>query len=105
MQRRGINKRLPFAEAENGQKDRNKEGVEEEREAATERGINKRGRGKRERTGKSRRRLGAVATAEAQAEAEAEAEAATGPAVQFLAAWSTNVLPIYYFCGVRPSSH
>lgn len=41
MQRRDINKRLSFAEAENGQKDRNKEEVEEEREPATEKGINK----------------------------------------------------------------
>lgn len=38
----GINKRLSFAEEENGQKDRNKE-VQEEREAATEKGINKAG--------------------------------------------------------------
>lgn len=46
MQRRDINKRLSFAEAENGQKDRNKEEVEEERELATKKGINKsRGRG------------------------------------------------------------
>lgn len=43
MQRRGINKRLSFAEAENGQKDRNKEEVEEEREPAAEKGINKSG--------------------------------------------------------------
>lgn len=43
MQRRDINKRLSFAEAENGQKDRNKEEVEEEREPATEKGINKAG--------------------------------------------------------------
>lgn len=43
MQRRGINKRLSFAEAENGQKDRNEEEVEEEREPATEKGINKSG--------------------------------------------------------------
>lgn len=48
MQRRGINKRLSFAEAENGQKDRNKEEVAKEREAVTERGINKPGRGERE---------------------------------------------------------
>lgn len=48
MQRRGINKRLSFAEAENGQKDRNKEEeVEEEREPATEKGINKSGEGER----------------------------------------------------------
>jgi len=52
MQRRDINKRLSFAEAENGQKDRNKEEVEEEREPATKKGINKSGsecEGKKER--------------------------------------------------------
>lgn len=45
MQRRDINKRLSFAE-ENGQKDRNKEEVEEERELGTEKGINKSGAGR-----------------------------------------------------------
>lgn len=60
MQRRDINKRLSFAEAENGQKDRNKEEVEEERELATEKGINKsgveRGEGERGRKEKERER-------------------------------------------------
>lgn len=55
MQRRGINKRLSFAEAENGQKDRNKEEVEEEREPATEKGINKSGEGERAERKKSER--------------------------------------------------
>lgn len=60
MQRRGINKRLSFAEAENGQKDRNKEEVAEEREAVTERGINKPGR--RRARGQAKVGAGAVAT-------------------------------------------
>ncbi|KYN04975.1 hypothetical protein ALC62_04148, partial [Cyphomyrmex costatus] len=55
MQRRDINKRLSFAEAENGQKDRNKEEVEEEREPATEKGINK---SRSERGGKTERERG-----------------------------------------------
>jgi len=87
MQRRDINKRLSFAEAENGQKDRNKEEVEEEREPATEKGINKSrdecgGRKERERE----RRVGS-----------------TGPRLSSpLSLCSTNV-PIYYFRGIRSS--
>lgn len=101
MQRRGINKWLSFAEAENGQKDRNKE-VEEEREAATEKGINKLAR-ESERTGKSRRPE-PVATAEAEAapstsiNSSGSSTSSSGTAttsnrstVQSVAAWPTNV--------------
>lgn len=70
MQRRDINKRLSFAEAENGQKDRNKEEVEEEREPATEKGINKSEganavEGRREKKGEGRRGETAAAPAAA----------------------------------------
>lgn len=67
MQRLDINKRLSFAEAENGQKDRNKEEVEEERELATEKGINKLGGGrtrrKRERKSEKEREESAAPAA------------------------------------------
>lgn len=91
MQRRDINKRLSFAEAENGQKDRNKEEVEEEREPATEKGINKSEgtnaeEGRREKRGEGRR-----------------GETAAAPRLSSpLSLCSTNV-PIYYFRGIRPS--
>ncbi|KYN19042.1 hypothetical protein ALC57_08715, partial [Trachymyrmex cornetzi] len=87
MQRRDINKRLSFAEAENGQKDRNKE-VEEEREPATKKGINKSGS---ECEGKKERERGRGESA------------APGPRLSSpLSLCSTNV-PIYYFRGIRPS--
>lgn len=97
MQRRGINKRLSFAEAENGQKDRNKEEVEEEREPATEKGINKSGEGERAERKKER---------EARREGEGEERARQHRQwVQLsspLSLCSTNV-PIYYFRGIRSS--
>lgn len=95
MQRRDINKRLSFAEAENGQKDRNKEEVEEEREPATEKGINKSEganavEGRREKKGEGRR-------------GETAAAPAAAPRLSSpLSLCSTNV-PIYYFRGIRPS--
>ena len=88
MQRRDINKRLSFAEAENGQKDRNKEEVEEEREPATKKGINKSGS---ECEGKKERERG-------RGESAAPDFWLSSP----LSLCSTNV-PIYYFRGIRPS--
>lgn len=80
MQRQGINKRLSFAEAENGQKDRNKEEVEEEREPATEKGINKSGEGERAERKKSER------AREREKERRDSAAPAVGPALKSLVA-------------------
>lgn len=95
MQRRDINKRLSFAEAENGQKDRNKEEVEEEREPATEKGINKSEganavEGRREKEGEGRR-------------GETAAAPAAAPRLSSPLSLCSTSVPIYYFRGIRPS--
>lgn len=95
MQRRDINKRLSFAEAENGQKDRNKEEVEEERELATEKGINKSGRGRERRTRREEGR-------KEKERGESSAAPAAGPgSLKSLVALLDQRPPIYYFRGIR----